>query len=52
MSESDNVRVKQSVQKISYINRDTVFTVRKKQTIHNIKYYWAKSPLPELNRHF
>ena len=30
MSESDNVKVKQSVQNISYFNKYTVFTIRKK----------------------
>ena len=52
MSESDNVKVKQSVQNISYFNKDTVFTIRKKQTIDNIMYYWVKSPLAELNKCF
>ena len=36
---------KQSVQNIIYFNKDTVFTIRKKQTIDNIKYYWVRSPL-------
>ena len=39
MSESENVKVKQLVQNISYFNKDTVFTMRKKQTIDNIMYY-------------
>ena len=43
---------KQSVQNISYFNKDTVFTIRKKQTIDNIMYYWVKSPLAELNKRF
>ena len=43
---------KQSVQNISYFNKDTVFTIRKKQIIDNIKYYWVKSPLRELNKRF
>ena len=29
MSESDNVKVKQAVQKVSYFNNDTVFTIKK-----------------------
>ena len=43
---------KQSVQNISYFNKDTVFTIRKKQTIDNIMYYWVKSPLTKLNKRF
>ena len=43
---------KQLVQNISYFNKDTVFTIRKKQTIDNIMYYWVKSPLAELSKHF
>ena len=43
---------KQLVQNISYFNKDTVFTIRKKQTIDNIMYYWVKSPLAELNKRF
>ena len=34
---------KQSVENVSYFNKETVFTVRKKKTIDNIKYYWVKS---------
>ena len=33
---------KQSVQKISYFNKDRKFTIRKKQSIYNIKYYWLR----------
>ena len=43
---------KQLVQNISYFNKDTVFTTKKKETIDNIMYYWVKSPLAELNKHF
>ena len=43
---------KQLVQNISYFNKDTVFTSKKKETIDNIMYYWVKSPLAELNKHF
>ena len=32
---------KQSVQNISYFNKGTVFTIRKKQTIVDIRYYWS-----------
>ena len=34
---------KQSVQNISYFNKDTIFTVRKKQSINEITYYWLKN---------
>ena len=43
---------KQLVQNISYFNKDFVFTIRKKQTIDNIMYYWVKSLLAELNKCF
>ena len=43
---------KQSVQNISYFNKDTVFSIRKKQTIGNIRYYWIKSPFAELTKRF
>ena len=43
---------KQSVQNISYFNKDTIFTIRKKQIIDNIRYYWLKSSLAELNKRF
>ena len=43
---------KQLVQNISYFNKDTVFTIRKKQTIRNIRYYWIKSPFAELSKRF
>ena len=43
---------KQSVQNISYFNKYTVFTIRKKQTIHNMTYYWVKSPFAELSKQF
>ena len=43
---------KQSVQNISFFNKDTVFTIRKKQLIDKIMYYWLKSPLADLNKHF
>ena len=34
---------KQSVQNISYFNKDKTFTVRKKLGIDGITYYWLKS---------
>ena len=43
---------KQSVQNISYFNKETVFTVRKKKTIDNIKYYWVKSQFGEISKRF
>ena len=43
---------KQSVQNISCFNKDTVFTIRKKQNINNIMHYWVKSPLTELSKCF
>ena len=43
---------KQSVQNISYFNKDTVFTIRKKQTIEGIRYYWLKSPIVNLSKCF
>ena len=43
MSESENVKVKQSLQNITYVNKDTVFTRRKKQVIGNRMYYWVKA---------
>ena len=52
MSTSENVKVKQLVQKISYFNKDTVFTITKKQTIHNMTYCCIKIPLAELSRSF
>ena len=33
---------KQSVQNVSYFNRDTVFVIRKKKTIGGIKYKWVR----------
>ena len=43
---------KQSVQNISFFNKDTVYTVRKKQIIDGIRYYWVKSPIADLPKHF
>ena len=36
---------KQSVQNISYFNKENIFFIRKKQKIHKISYYWLKDPL-------
>ena len=43
---------KQTVQNISYFNKDTVYTIRKKQTIDGIQYYWIKSPIADLHKRF
>ena len=43
---------KQSVQNISFFNKDTVNTIRKKQTIGGIRYYWIKSPIADLPKRF
>ena len=43
---------KQSVQNISYFNKETVFTVRKKKTIDNIKYYWVKGQFGVIKKRF
>ena len=39
---------KQSVQNISYFNKETIYIIRKKQKIDEVTYYWAKSPLNDL----
>ena len=52
MSESENVKVKQQVHNIRYFNKDTVFTIRKKQTIDNKMYYQVKISLAEMNKAF
>ena len=52
MSESENVKVKQSFQKFSCFDKDTVFKITKKQTIDNIMCSWVKSPLAELKKRF
>ena len=43
---------KQSVQNISYFNKETVSTVRKKKTIVNMKYYWVKGQFGEIKKRF
>ena len=35
---------KQTVQNISYFNKENIFFIRKKQKIHKISYYWLKDP--------
>ena len=36
----------------SYFNKDSVFTIRKKQTIDGIMYYWIKSTDKKLSTRF
>ena len=43
---------KQSVQNISYFNKETVYIIRKKQKIDEITYYWVKSLLNDLKKRF
>ena len=42
---------KQSVQNISYFNKDVIYTIRKKH-IDNIRYYWVKTQLKNLPKRF
>ena len=35
---------KQTVQNISYFNKENIFFIRKKQKIRKISYYWLKDP--------
>ena len=43
---------KETVQSISYFNKDTIYTVRKIKTVDNVDYYWIKSPLTDLKKRF
>ena len=43
---------KQSVQNISYFDKDTVFTIRKKQLIDNTRYHWVKNSTSNLPNRF
>ena len=43
---------KQSVQNISYFNKEIVYTIRKKQMIDGIRYYWVRSPINDLPKGF
>ena len=43
---------KQSVQNISYFNKETVYTIRKKQINDNIRYYWVKNSLSDIKNRF
>ena len=43
---------KETVQNISYFNKETVYIVRKRKEIDNINYYWIKSLLSDLKKRF
>ena len=43
---------KQFVQNTSFFNKDRVYTIRKKQMIRGIRYYWIKSPVADLPKRF
>ena len=43
---------KQSVQNISFFNKDTFYTIRKKQMIGGVRYYWIKSTIADLPKRF
>ena len=43
---------KQSVQNISYFNKNVIYSIRKNHIIDNIRYYWVKSPLKNLPKRF
>ena len=43
---------KETVQNISYFNKKTFYTLRKRKTVHNIDYYWIKSLLADLKKRF
>ena len=43
---------KKTVQNISYFNKETIYTIRKKQLIDGIRYYWVRSPINDLPKRF
>ena len=43
---------KQSVQNISYFNKDVIYSIRKKHIIDNIKCYWVKNSSTNLPKRF
>ena len=43
---------KQSVQNISYFNKENIYKFRKKKIIDGIRYYWIKSSLTDLPKRF
>ena len=43
---------KETVQNISYFNKETVYVVRERKKIDDINYYWIKSPLANVKKRF
>ena len=43
---------KETVENISYFNKETICIVRKIKKINNINYYWIKSLLSDLKKRF
>ena len=43
---------KETVQNISYFNKETVYVVRERKKIDDINYYWIKSPLTNVKKRF
>ena len=43
---------KQSVQNISYFNKEKIYKIRKKKLIDGIRYYWVKSSLTDSPKRF
>ena len=41
---------KETVQNISYFNKETIYIVRKRKRIYNTNYYWIKTPLSDLKK--
>ena len=43
---------KETVQNISYFNKEPVYVVRQRKKIDSINYYWLKSPLTDVKKRF
>ena len=43
---------KETVQNISYFNKETIYVVTKRKAIDNVDYYWIKTPLSDLKKRF
>ena len=43
---------KETVQNITYFNKETIYIVRKRKRIDNINYYWIKCLLSDLKKRF
>ena len=43
---------KETVQNISYFNKETIYVVRERKKIDDINYYWIKSPLTNVKKRF